>query len=114
MKVKVRLFGFLAEEAGKREIAVDAETAGAALTFSGFPKTGMTILMAPAVAGRLFTNPIAVRWLTRGVQAGPGTEGFFRAMSQVVALSAPTKRAGTEAVRLGGERLKQVRELLAR
>ena len=31
MKVKVRLFGFLAEEAGKREIAVDAETAGGAL-----------------------------------------------------------------------------------
>lgn len=31
MKVKVRLFGFLAEEAGRREISVDAETAGAAL-----------------------------------------------------------------------------------
>jgi molybdopterin converting factor small subunit len=31
MKVKVRLFGFLAEEAGRREIAVEAETAGAAL-----------------------------------------------------------------------------------
>lgn len=31
MKVKVRLFGFLAEEAGRREITVDAETAGGAL-----------------------------------------------------------------------------------
>jgi len=31
MKVKVRLFGFLAEEAGRREITVEAETAGAAL-----------------------------------------------------------------------------------
>ncbi|HEU4338583.1 MAG TPA: MoaD/ThiS family protein [Planctomycetota bacterium] len=31
MKVKVRLFGFLAEEAGKREISVEAETAGDAL-----------------------------------------------------------------------------------
>jgi molybdopterin converting factor small subunit len=31
VKVKVRLFGFLAEEAGRREITVDAETAGGAL-----------------------------------------------------------------------------------
>jgi molybdopterin converting factor small subunit len=31
MKVKVRLFGFLAEEAGKREISVEAATAGDAL-----------------------------------------------------------------------------------
>jgi molybdopterin converting factor small subunit len=31
MKVKVRLFGFLAEEAGRREISVEAATAGAAL-----------------------------------------------------------------------------------
>jgi molybdopterin converting factor small subunit len=31
MKVKVRLFGFLAEEAGRREISVEAATAGDAL-----------------------------------------------------------------------------------
>ncbi len=31
MKVKVRLFGFLAEEAGRRELTVEAETAGGAL-----------------------------------------------------------------------------------
>ncbi len=31
MKVKVRLFGFLAEEAGRRELTVEARTAGEAL-----------------------------------------------------------------------------------
>ena len=31
MKVRVRLFGFLAEEAGRRELSVDAATAGEAL-----------------------------------------------------------------------------------
>lgn len=74
----------------------------------------VAILAGPAVMGRLFTNPVAVRWLTRGFQAGPGTEGFFRAMSQVVALSEGPKAAGKEAVRIGGERLQQVQELLRR
>ena len=66
----------------------------------------VTILLGPAALGRLFTNPVGVRWLTQGLRSGPGTAGFFRAMAQVVALSEPAKKTGEQAALTLSERSK--------
>ena len=66
----------------------------------------VTILLGQAALGRLFTNPVGVRWLTQGLRSGPGTAGFFRAMAQVVALSEPAKKTGEQAALTLSERSK--------
>ncbi len=85
---------FTGKKAGGIAIRGASEAGGLALVLSGSP-AGAAIAIAPSAIGYLFSNPTAVRVLTRGFRAPQGSAEAARAFSQLAQIAA-SKAMGEE------------------
>ena len=114
----IEFLGRKTAQEGTGRIFIQLRQAGAGAELVAHPMRALVggaaaaTIVVPLQLGRLFTNPTAVRWLTRGIQAGPGTTAFFNAVSKAVALSEPSRAVAGEAVQITGERLRQLQEAM--
>ena len=51
-----------------------------------------TLVVGPAVLGKILANEHATKLLTTAYKAGPGTKGFVRAMGQLAVLANDFKK----------------------
>jgi len=77
---------------GAGGVSVRAGPEGAALYLAGSGRYGAaaTTALAPHVIGQLFTNPTAVRLLTRGFQAPAGSKAALRIFAQLSQIATHT------------------------
>lgn len=63
----------------------------------GLTSAGATILLGPAVVGRLLTKPGAMQWLTEGLTASPKSAKYLNAVTQIAkVLEAGIPRLGPD------------------
>lgn len=78
---------------GRFAVQIGQVTAGASLLSGKFKKTALTILMVPDMIARLFRSPGAVKFITEGAKARPGTKA---AVTFTTRLSALLSKEGIE------------------
>lgn len=114
----IEYLGRKTAQEGTGRIFIQLRQAGAGAELVAHPMRALmggvaaATIVVPLQLGRLFTNPTAVRWLTRGIQAGPGTETFFKAVSKAVTLSEGPRTVAHGAVEISGEGLRTLQEAL--
>jgi len=74
------------DSTGRFAVQIGQITAATALATGNFPKTGLSILIAPDMIARAFRNPAIVRFLTEGAKARPGTKAATTFTTRLAAL----------------------------